>query len=353
MKIMFVTSTLTSGGSERVISLIANDLAAKGYDVEIICLQEPIVFYSLHKKVKIRFAENEAGKFIVAKMRWLRRRVIEEKPDVVIAFMILVYLTTLFSLVGLNVPIITSERNDPASFSWWKRALRRVLLPRTTCHVVQTQKIKDYYTEDIKKKTVIIGNPVTNKVFDVVPVEKDDVIINVARLFPQKNQKMLIQAFYSIHEMIPTYKLKIFGEGPCRPELEKLIGDLRLVGKVFLCGRSEQVLDEMNQSRIFVLSSNHEGLSNAMIEAICIGLPIVSTKVSGTEELIEDGKNGILTDVGNEKMFAQGMLKVANDEKLRNVMEVANRQKAEKFKEEEVLMQWERIINEVICKFKG
>ena len=100
MKIMFVTSTLTSGGSERVISLIANDLVTKGYDVEIICLQEPIVFYSLHKKVKRRFAENEAGKFIVAKMKWLRRRIIEEKPDVVIAFMILVYLTTLFSLVG-------------------------------------------------------------------------------------------------------------------------------------------------------------------------------------------------------------------------------------------------------------
>lgn len=350
MKIIFVTSTLTSGGSERVISLLADHFAEKGNNVEVVCLKEPVVFYPLRDDVKISFAEKEVGKSLLSKIKWLRRRVIEEKPDVVVSFMILVYLTTLFSLMGVNVPIVTSERNDPGSFSWWKRVLRKILLPRATCHVVQTQKIKDYYTEGIKRKTVIIGNPVTNKVFDVQPVEKKDIIINVARLFPQKNQQMLIRAFHSIKDQIPTYKLKIFGEGPERQSLQVTIDSLQLTDKVLLCGRSERVLEEMNSSKVFVLSSNHEGLSNAMIEAICIGLPIVSTKVSGTEELIENGVNGILTDVGDEKQMAEALLRVAKDDSLRNIMETANRKKAAQFKEDKVLEQWENLLQKVACK---
>ena len=350
MKIIFVSSTLTSGGSERVISLIANHMAEKGHEVEIVCLLEPIVFYPLHPAVKVAFAEKEIkNKSLPARMLWLRKHVKEARPDVVVSFMILVYITTLFSLMGVKVPIITSERNDPASFSWWKRALRRVLLPRTTCHVVQTQKIKDYYTEDIKRKTVIIGNPVTNKVFDVQPVEKKDVMINVARLFPQKNQKMLIRAFHSIKDQIPTYKLKIYGEGPLRLDLQQLIDYLQLSDRVELCGRSEKVLEEMNASRIFVMSSNHEGLSNAMIEAICIGLPIVSTKVSGTEELIEEGKNGLLTDVGDEQQLADALLRLAKDEALQQSMGKNNKENAKRFKESEVLNQWETLI----CKFQN
>lgn len=350
MKIIFVTSTLTSGGSERVISLLANHFAEKGNNVEVVCLKEPVVFYPLRDDVKISFAEKEVGKSLLSKIKWLRLRVIEDKPDVVVSFMILVYLTTLFSLMGVNVPIVTSERNDPGSFSWWKRVLRKILLPCATCHVVQTQKIKDYYTEGIKRKTVIIGNPVTNKVFDVQPVEKKDIIINVARLFPQKNQQMLIRAFHTIKDQIPTYKLKIFGEGPERQRLQVTIDSLQLTDKVLLCGRSERVLEEMNSSKIFVLSSNHEGLSNAMIEAICIGLPIVSTKVSGTEELIENGVNGILTDVGDEKQMAEALLRVAKDDSLRNIMETANRKKAAQFKEDKVLEQWENLLQKVACK---
>ena len=347
MKVFFVSSTLTSGGSERVISLIANHMAEKGHEVEILCLRDPVVFYPIDEKVRVTFAENEVGKSLMKKVLWLRKYVKEEKPDVVVAFMILVYITTLFALTGARVPIITSERNDPASFSWWKRALRRVLLPRTTCHVVPTQKIKDYYTEDIKRKTVIIGNPVTNKVFDVQPVEKKDAMINVARLFPQKNQKMLIRAFHSIKDQIPTYQLKIYGEGPLRQDLQSLIDELQLSDRVELCGRTEKVLEEMNAARIFVMSSNHEGLSNAMIEAICIGLPIVSTKVSGTEELIEEGRNGLLTDVGNEQQLADALLRLAKDEALQQSMGKNNKENAKRFKESEVLNQWETLI----CKF--
>ena len=347
MKITFVTSTLTSGGSERVISLLANNLAERGYQVEIIGLMKHFVFYPISGKVRVTFAENCGKKSIIAKMMWLREYVKENKPDVVIPFMIPVYLTTLLSLVGMRVPIITSERNDPASFSLPWRLARRILLPTATCHVVQTQKIKDYYTEDIRKKTVIIYNPVTEKVFHQKPEPKEDVFINVARLFPQKNQRMLINAFASIGEQLPGWKLKIYGEGPLREELQSQIEQLGLHDRVLLCGRSEQVLEEMNRSKVFVMSSNNEGLSNSMIEALCLGLPIVTTKVSGTEELVEDGKNGFLCNIGDEKALAELMLKTAQDGNMNNMSE-QNKAKANLFKEEQIVDQWEKLITQII-----
>ena len=353
MKVLFVSSTLTSGGSERVISLLANHFASKDNEVEIVCLREPIVFYPIDKAVKITFAEKELKrKSLIEKVFWLRHHVKETKPDVVVSFMILVYLTTLLALLGVNVPIITSERNDPASFSWWKRVLRWLLLPTTTCHVVQTQRIKSYYSKYIQNKTVVIGNPVTNKVFSVQPEEKQDVIINVARLFPQKNQEMLIKAFSRIKDEIPTYNLKIFGEGPLREKLTKLIADEGVGDRVLLLGRSQQVIEEMNRSSFFVLSSNHEGLSNAMIEAICIGLPVISTNVSGTEELLEDGVNGLITDVGNEKQMSDAILKLARDNRLRLSMSKENVKKATSFKESSILKRWTDLVEKVAFERK-
>ena len=91
MKICFVTATLTSGGSERVMSLVANQLAKRGHDVEIVNLNKHIVFYPIHEDVHLSFAEDEVGSSIVNKILWLRKRVKAEKPDVVIPFMEAVY----------------------------------------------------------------------------------------------------------------------------------------------------------------------------------------------------------------------------------------------------------------------
>ena len=124
MKLSFITSTLHPGGSERVMSLLANNFVKRGYEVEIVCINKHIIFYPLRDKVKVWFAEDEVGTSIFKKAIWLRKHVKATKPDMVIAFMLEVFCLTLAALIGIKIPVISSERIDPHFFGKAKGFLR-------------------------------------------------------------------------------------------------------------------------------------------------------------------------------------------------------------------------------------
>lgn len=166
-------------------------------------------------------------------------------------------------------------------------------------------------------------------------------------MFPQKNQEMMIRAFAKIAEKYPDWKLVIYGEGPRRQSLQLIIDNLQLTDRVQLPGRTEKVIDELQKSKIFCLSSDYEGMSNSMIEAICVGLPIVSTKVSGTDELIQDGVNGLLVNIGDEQGMTDALEKLIQDEELMKKMGEANREKASLFQIDTIVSEWMELINRV------
>lgn len=348
MKIDFVTATLTSGGSERVISLLANALCAKGHEVSIVCLNSHIVYYSIDPKVTVVFAEDEIqSTSLLEKTIWLRNYIKDNKPDVVVPFMEAVYCVTLLALIGVRVPVVSSERIDPRRSPFVRNILRRIFLPLTTHLVVQTQDIKNFYPGFIRKKTSVIYNPVSENVFSMPIADKRNTIISVGRLYKQKNQQMLIRAFKEIADAYPDYKLVIFGEGPLRKELETTIEELHLVGKVLLPGVTDNVIEKLTESKLFCLSSDYEGMSNALIEAICVGLPVITTQVSGVEELIESGKNGETVKIGDTTSFAKAMnTMLADEEKMKNYG-AANKQMASLFKTENIVERWELLLKQV------
>lgn len=349
MKIVFVTATLTSGGSERVISLLANKMAEKGHQIEVICLRKQVVFYPINSSVKITFAAKEAfGDTLPLKIIWLRNYIKQVAPDVVIPFMTAVYCTTIFALLGLNIPIIASERIDPAHSSPLRKILRWFLLPMTTHLVVQTEKIKEYYSSKIQNKTSVIYNPVSDKVFEISYNAMNNLIVSVGRLYPQKNQKMMIDAFNMIKNKYPDYKLIIYGEGPSRKELEDYIKSLSLEEKVLLPGRSEHVIDEVRKSRIFCLSSDCEGMSNALIEALCLGIPIVTTDVSGVEELVIDGINGRVVEIGDSVSMANALNDLLEDKEKMIIISKRNKDKAQLFESGNITDRWLKLINNII-----
>lgn len=355
MKLTFVTATLTSGGSERVMSIVANKMQERGYEVEIICLNDQIVFYPINEGIKITHVEVEVGtKSLPKKLWWFRKYIQKTQPDVVIAFMVSVYTVTLLALMGVDIPVISSVRNDPAYSNLRKKITRKLLLPRSAHVVVQTQQIKQYFSKNIQKKTTVIYNPVNEKVFQikvdglkVKGEERLNRIISVGRLYPQKDQKTMIEAFAKVSEKHPDWKLVIFGEGPERGALELLVERLKIKEKVSLPGKSENIIDELKKSKIFCLSSIYEGMSNALVEAICVGLPIVTTKVSGTEELIENGENGFIVDIGDKDTMAMAMTKLIEDENLRQQFAEKNRAQAVKFETNAIVDQWEEVILKV------
>lgn len=349
MRITFVTDTLQAGGAERVISILANKMRERGYEVEIICLRMHKVFYEFNPSIKLTFAEDFVDGGIIKKIFWLRKYVKQQKPSVVIAFMIAVYATTLLSLLGSKIPVIVSERIDPRKTKKWKNVLRYVVMPLIQHMVVQTEDIKSYFPAFIQKRTSIIYNPVTEKVFDKTSfVEKKKRLINIGRLYEQKNQKMLIDAFCKVKEHFSEYELAIFGEGPLEKELQDYIRAKGLTGTVKLMGKSTNIIEELKASEIFCLSSYYEGMSNAMIEAICLGLPVVITDISGAKDVITDGENGYITNVNDATGFANAISKILSNEELRKHMERNNLSKANLFKTDTIVNSWIELINKMV-----
>lgn len=155
---------------------------------------------------------------------------------------------------------------------------------------------------------------------------------------------MLIDAFYQIHQDFPDYLLFIYGDGPMREKLEEHISMLSLKDKVFLPGRCEHIFEKLSEAKLFCLSSDFEGMSNALIEAICLGLPVVTTNVSGVKELIQNGRNGLVVDKGNTDDFANAMKLVLSDEDKMVSFSINNKKRANDFRIKSVIDQWENIL---------
>ncbi len=296
---------LGAGGAERVISILANKFVATGVCIDLYTWHKTDIFYSFDERVRIIQipVESQSTSFL-NQMRWFRNSILGTKPDVVLSFLAPFNILTIFSLVGVKIPVLVAERNDPYYVSpkhnWFWKVVRNIAYKMADGVLVQTKVNKSHFPWYISKKAEIIYNPVTFTKEDIGRAfrsVKRKEIVSVTRLEKQKNVPMLIDAFARFKEIHPDYILTIYGEGEERMVLEKKISDLRLNDSVFLPGRKQNVHELIVGAEVFAMASNFEGMSNSLIEAMCLGLPCVSTKVSGAIDLIEDGKNGLLVDL--------------------------------------------------------
>lgn len=155
-----------------------------------------------------------------------------------------------------------------------------------------------------------------------VPNKFDNRIVAVGRLSNQKNYQMLIEAFSIIKDDFPQCNLEIYGEGPLRDELDSLIKKYGLSDRVFLMGAFPDVLERIYGSRLFVMSSKYEGMPNALMEAMSMGIPVISTDCpcGGPSELIQDGVNGFLCENGDPVALSRKMSYVLRKDNLNTVI---------------------------------
>lgn len=316
MKITFITDTLNSGGAERVISILANEMSRENA-VEIVCLRGSKSFYPISKRVHLIFLETKYGNNLFRKFFWLFKNA--QRDSLVVAFMVKVYVFSLVALLFRKVKVIVSERNDPTSHPFYIRILRWLLIYRSQRIVVQTQDIANYFPKCIQNKIDIVYNPVSNKYVwkSALSANKERVIMTIGRLSPQKNHKMLINSFEEVVKIHPEYQLHIYGEGEIREDLDAYILSKNLQDKVILKGRSNSLEQILPKADIFVMSSNYEGMSNALIEAMYVGVPVVTTNVSGTKELIDNGKNGFIVPLKNERALTAALITLVENSALR------------------------------------
>lgn len=316
MKCLFVAPGMLFGGAERVMSILANEWGKSNVETMILVTETDAVSkYNLSNKVTMIscFEERKKAKMphlvIIKRIREICK---EWRPDVVISFYNDLCALTALAITGLHIPLIYSERNDPNRTNQQQvdRLYRKIVEHMTNKIVFQTTGAQRCYSKSVQEKSTVILNPLNTcglPIHDFLN-EKHE-IVSVGRLEPQKNQKLLIDAFALIANDFQEYQLTIYGEGSLRKELEDYIKAKGLQERVFLPGSKNNIQEHIKDASLFVLSSDYEGIPNALIEAMAIGLPCISTDCSpgGARELIDSGKNGVIVECGNQNSLAKAM----------------------------------------------
>lgn len=325
-KIVFCIVSLEKGGAERVVSVLANNFS-KSNNVSIVTMVNEKVQYELNSNINLVELGKEGKKhknIIIKKLLFIynflhRLKRMKEtfdkiKPDIIISFLPEACFFSIIANKG-KYKIILSDRNDPNQEynNFIYKFLMKKLYPKANGYVFQTEDAKDYFNDIVdfeKKKYDIIVNPV-NSDFKNKPIvtNRKKEIVSVGRLAEQKNIGLLIDAFNKINKEFPEYKLIIYGEGNMREKLQDKIDKLQLKDKVFLPGVVNNIKDKIYDASLFVMSSNYEGIPNALIEAMVLGLPVISTDCpcGGPKLFIKNGVNGYLINVGDKEELAKTM----------------------------------------------
>lgn len=324
-KIILSFATLAQGGAARVCASLSYPLCDTYDEVILVTWADRPQFYEYDYRAKWLCVEKEVGKNDIKRMLWFRKLVKKEKPDLILSFLEPFNLRVLTCTMGLGVKTIVAERNDPRSVNKYRllSCLEKLVYRRAHGILVQTPTIQNFFDGKLKERTHVIYNPVnipTSMVGAALKTPKQKRIVSVARLMPQKNHDILIKAFAEFQKEHPDYTLTIYGEGPLMENLKSLADSLGVGDKVFLPGPSKTVHQDILDAEMMCLVSTREGMSNAMIEAMCLGLPCICTRVSGAVDLITDGENGVLVDIGDVNGLVEKMNELADNESLSQKM---------------------------------
>ena len=366
VRVTFVISGLVVGGAERILTAIANGWAGAGWHVSILTLDGPDQppFFPVDPLVDVRRLDLagvsrgrvDAIRNNVRRLARLRRAVASTRPDVVISFMDRTNVLTLLATIGTQVPVIVSDRTsaDPGSHGIW-HILRRIAYRRARWIVVQTAGAARAMPASLRRQTVTIPNPVLTPVADPVgrpaspvklrPSRRTHHVVALGRLVPQKGFDLLIEAFATVVERVPTARLSIWGEGPERAMLTDLIAQRNLRDVVALEGETRMPAAAIEAADVFVLSSRIEGFPNVLIEAMAAGRPVVAVDCRfGPAEIIEPGDNGLLVPAGDGSALADAIVELLTKPDLAGALGANARSVRGRFAFEAILERWTDLV---------
>lgn len=356
MRIAMLIGALSRGGAEHVLVNLADYLIRQGHQVIVVTQYQKESEYPLNinaKRIISDISEHETTnsriKNFMRRFRKLRGIWKEEKPDVILSFIGKNNIMAIITSMWLSASVVVSVRGEPRE-EYYSKVLR--LMAKGLFHfadgiVLQTEICRLFFPARVRKKAVILKNPIDTSFF-IKPYDgqREKVIVAVGRIDENKNHRMLISAFAQIADVFPDYKLIIYGDGDKREELQGLVKKLGLEDKIFFPGRIDDVAKAIYKTRVFVLPSNTEGMPNTLLEAMALGLTVISTDCpcGGPAALIEHGKNGLLTSVGDEKAMKENLQFILNNLQKSNEMGKNARITSEIYRPEVVLPEWEKYL---------
>ena len=354
-------SSMRKGGAERVIANLAQYLDEKGYHVVLVTTHKAEIEYEVPETVKRILSEPDERELqggrirnFLIRFRKLRRIWKEEKPDVIVSFIGKNNIMAILTSLGMGIPVAVSVRGEPGEeyYNGLLRFLARNLFYLADGVILQTKLCMEFFPKGVRKKAIILKNPV-NPVFFREPYrgEREKTIVAVGRVDENKNHEMLIRAFAGIADEFPEYRLIIYGDGDKRSDLLELTRELKLEDRISLPGNIDNVADAIYKTRVFVLSSNTEGMPNTLIEAMILGLTVVSTDCpcGGPAELIVHGVNGLLSPVKDINAMKENLQYVLNDLHRADEMAHEASKTSDIYDVNKVYLEWEKYLKYLTC----
>ncbi len=331
-------------GAQKAMMMLARGLKNSGWDVVVATMYD--------KTSCIKNMENEYGilisdlqmkepgsshftnsfRFISGILR-LYNLVRHERVDVIQTFTHFSNIVGPFVALAAGVPVcVTSKRNVSTGLSLWARFLQRLVTNSKLVDfmtVVSEEVRESGISEDGLKaeKLITIYNGIDLKLLNKASIEADIqkireslgfsrkgfIVTTVARLHEQKGHKFLLRAVPKLISQCPNSRFVIVGDGPLKNELRDYVKQANIEDYVCFLGNRADISDLLRISDIFVLPSLWEGLPNALIEAMSLGVPVVATNLKGIREVIIDQNNGVLVEPGCPEALAKAILSLAHD----------------------------------------
>lgn len=379
-KLLFVIENLEKGGAERVMTFLANELAKRGYETNFALLQENAkIVYKLNESIQVfqigkrelMIPERRIVIRIAKKLHWSwlsqleQRRVLykqidisrtiplneflnSNKYDAIISFLVKPIIAVVRATRRNAAKVIISERNYPLRDDFPLALLQmksKAFNSKYDFCVAQTQEILHLLGKKAERRGVIIENPINSSLPLFNGKFRKHIVTNYCTFKQQKNLPLLIKAFAKFAEEFDDYTLEIYGKGK-KSNLEQLISELKIENKVSILPFCVDIHEKIKDYAMYISTSDFEGISNSMLEAMAVGIPTISTDCDGggARAIIRDHENGILVSKGNLEELVAAMKEIASDTRLANKLSQNGKKLREDYSSDKIIQKWVNLI---------
>jgi GalNAc-alpha-(1->4)-GalNAc-alpha-(1->3)-diNAcBac-PP-undecaprenol alpha-1,4-N-acetyl-D-galactosaminyltransferase len=358
-KIAFVIPGLDSGGAERMVSTLANELC-NTYEIIIITLWDVEPFFYLHSNINhIKCANSPLNSKNIFQalhnnfylLKRLKAIFKDNEVDLSIGFTTSANILAVIASKSLKIPCIISERSNPNIYvlnKLWSY-LRKVTYKKADFIVIQTKQNLSYFSKfTTDEKLIVLPNTLSSELINKKnkKTPRENIVLNVGRLDKNKSQDLLIRAFSNIDTK--GWRLIFVGEGAEKNNYINLTKSLGIESVVSFVGNLTTVYDYYNSSKIFAFTSQSEGFPNVLIEAMYFELPCISTNCpSGPSEIINDGSNGFLIAVNDQYELENKLSLLMSSEDLRENIGENAFLSVKKYQTENIVKKWNKLIQKL------